>query len=54
MSTATGPATWGTFPFGRPNTLRPARMPAKGRRAAATLVGVYPSALHAKWTEARA
>ena len=39
---------WGLFPFGRPNTVRPAR-PAT-RPAKAIVVGVYPSAWHVTWT----
>jgi hypothetical protein len=38
--------TFGTFPFGRPNTPRPART---AGRAAATVIGVYPSAFHVEW-----
>ena len=40
---------FGCFPFGRPNTLRPAREPTRGP-AAAAVVGVYPSAWHVAWT----
>jgi hypothetical protein len=37
----------GTFPFGRPSTLRP---PRRSRAAAdAFVMGVYPSALHIQW-----
>ena len=38
----------GAFPFGRPNTVRPARLPKKPA-AAAAVVGVYPSAWHVSW-----
>lgn len=37
---------WGVFPFGRPNTVRPARMV---RNADVVVVGVYPSAWHVAW-----
>lgn len=39
----------GTFPFGRPNSERPMRVPASGE-AKALVVGVYPSALHIAWS----
>jgi hypothetical protein len=38
---------WGRFPFGQPNTARPARM---ASRSEAAIVGVYPSAWHVAWT----
>jgi hypothetical protein len=38
----------GHFPFGRPNTERPARVSSTGS-AAALVVGVYPSAWHVSW-----
>lgn len=38
---------WGRFPFGQPNTVRPARM---ASRSEAAIVGVYPSAWHVAWT----
>jgi hypothetical protein len=37
---------WGCFPFGRPNTVRPART---ANRSDAVVVGVYPSAWHVAW-----
>ena len=37
----------GVFPFGRPNTVRPARVATAAPRAA--VVGVYPSAWHISW-----
>lgn len=37
----------GAFPFGRPNTERPARMVVEAR---AMVIGVYPSAWHVSWT----
>lgn len=37
----------GCFPFGRPNTVRPARI---AERSDAVVVGVYPSAWHVSWT----
>lgn len=40
--------TYGAFPFGRPNTVRPMR-PSEGP-AQVTVVGVYPSAWHVSWT----
>lgn len=39
----------GVFPFGRPNTPRPARWDGSGR-ARQLILGVYPSALHIVWT----
>ncbi len=39
---------FGRFPFGRPNTVRPARLPGRGP-ASAIVVGVYPSAWHVGW-----
>jgi len=39
---------YGRFPFGRPNTVRPARLPERGT-ARALVVGVYPSAWHVAW-----
>ena len=39
---------WGLFPFGRPNTVRPARRAID--RCDAVVVGVYPSAWHISWT----
>lgn len=38
---------FGLFPFGRPNTIRPARFAAV--KPQATIVGVYPSAWHIAW-----
>lgn len=38
----------GVFPFGRPSTARPARSPSG--TADAFVLGVYPSALHVRWT----
>jgi hypothetical protein len=38
--------SWGEFPFGRPNSVRPARC---GDRSVAVVVGVYPSAWHVAW-----
>lgn len=38
----------GSFPFGRPNTERPPRLPPGA--AAALVVGVYPSAFHVAWS----
>ncbi len=40
---------FGQFPFGRPNTERPARLPGLGS-AAAVVVGWYPSAWRVAWT----
>jgi hypothetical protein len=40
--------SFGVFPFGRPNTARPARIP-NGSTARVTVVGVYPSAWHISW-----
>ncbi len=40
--------SFGTFPFGRPNTVRPARR-ATAVQARAVVVGVYPSAWHISW-----
>lgn len=40
---------FGQFPFGRPNTERPMRMPAAGT-AQVMVIGVYPSAWHVRWT----
>ena len=37
-----------TFPFGRPSTSRPPRKPVGS--AALFVLGVYPSALHVRWT----
>ncbi len=37
---------WGCFPFGRPNTVRPARVAA---RPEVVVIGVYPSAWHVAW-----
>jgi hypothetical protein len=37
-----------TFPFGRPSTARPPRRPAQD--AALFVLGVYPSALHVRWS----
>lgn len=37
---------WGSFPFGRSNSVRPARM---ANPSDATVVGVYPSAWHVAW-----
>ena len=37
---------WGCFPFGQPNSVRPARMV---EQADAVVVGVYPSAWHVAW-----
>ena len=37
---------WGCFPFGRPNSVRPARV---ADRADAVVIGVYPSAWHVAW-----
>ena len=45
-------AEFGRFPFGRENTIRPARMAEGGEvdgRAGALVVGVYPSAWHVRW-----
>lgn len=39
----------GTFPFGRPASLRPPR-PALSGAAQVFVLGVYPSALHVRWT----
>lgn len=39
----------GAFPFGRPNTDRPMRTAGRQTAAAATIVGVYPSAWHVTW-----
>lgn len=42
--------TWpGVFPFGRPSDERPPRSTSPGD-AAAFVLGVYPSALHIRWT----
>lgn len=38
----------GVFPFGRPSTARPPRSPSG--TADAFVLGVYPSALHVRWT----
>lgn len=38
----------GTFPFGRPATVRPPR-PAASGSARVFVLGVYPSALHVRW-----
>lgn len=43
---------FGLFPFGRPNTIRPARMPAGD--ASVMVVGVYPSAWHVRWSAPKA
>lgn len=48
------PPSWdgerdGRFPFGRPNTPRPARTPSSGH-VRQLVIGVYPSALHVSWT----
>ncbi|NLD76030.1 MAG: hypothetical protein GX643_05120 [Acidimicrobiales bacterium] len=40
--------TFGCFPFGQPNTVRPARLPRFGP-ARVMIVGVYPSAWHVSW-----
>lgn len=40
---------YGLFPFGQPNTERPMRAPTDGI-AQVTVVGVYPSAWHVRWT----
>ncbi len=37
---------WGRFPFGQPNTVRPARL---AERSDAVVIGVYPSAWHIAW-----
>ena len=37
----------GTFPFGRPNSVRPPRVPSGPTRV--LVVGVYPSAFHVRW-----
>ena len=39
-------SNWGSFPFGRPNSVRPARV---ADRSDAVVVGVYPSAWHVGW-----
>ena len=41
------PGKYGFFPFGRPNTVRPARMATAPPTA--VVVGVYPSAWHVEW-----
>ncbi|HEX5656148.1 MAG TPA: hypothetical protein VFX59_03095 [Polyangiales bacterium] len=38
---------WGAFPFGRPNSERPAR---RAKSADAVVIGVYPSAWHVRWS----
>lgn len=38
---------FGRFPFGQPNTVRPARSPGASD---AVIIGVYPSAWHVTWT----
>jgi hypothetical protein len=38
---------WGAFPFGKPNSERPAR---RARPADAVVIGVYPSAWHVRWS----
>lgn len=38
---------FGRFPFGQPNTVRPARSPGASDAA---VIGVYPSAWHVTWT----
>ena len=45
---ATRGAAVGVFPFGRPVLPRPARIP--DRPAAAVVLGVYPNALHVRWS----
>lgn len=47
----TSPSSPPVFPFGLPSTPRPPRRP-RGR-AAAFVLGVYPSALHVRWSRAR-
>ena len=47
MSTST-PGQFGQFPFGRPNAVRPMRMPST--TVSALVVGVYPSAFHIAWS----
>jgi hypothetical protein len=42
-----GDGQFGHFPFGRPNTSRPMRLPTG--TVAALVVGVYPSAFHVSW-----
>jgi hypothetical protein len=37
---------WGLFPFGKPNSERPAR---RAKQADAVVIGVYPSAWHVRW-----
>jgi hypothetical protein len=41
---------WGRFPFGQPNTVRPARM---AKESDAVVIGVYPSAWHIAWRAPR-
>jgi hypothetical protein len=38
---------WGVFPFGKPNSERPAR---RAKKADAVVIGVSPSAWHVHWT----
>lgn len=45
--TMAGMSEWGAFPFGKPNTERPAR---RGKRGAVVVIGVCPSAWHVSWT----
>jgi hypothetical protein len=40
--------SYGTFPFGQPNRIRPMRRPSRALEA--LVVGVYPSAFHIAWT----
>ncbi|MET0287986.1 MAG: hypothetical protein ABW352_26080 [Polyangiales bacterium] len=37
---------WGAFPFGKLNSVRPAR---RAKKADAVVIGVYPSAWHVRW-----
>lgn len=42
-----GMSEWGEFPFGKPNSERPAR---RAKKADAVVIGLHPSAWHVHWT----